>query len=127
MGDDSNRLELERKCRELRRYNGWANYETWVTALHIDNEYETNKEAHRMGAESAKNAKDDENVKKGIWTECEAAKFRLADQLKDQIEDGDPLIEKASVYHDILGANLQEIDWHELAAHYLPEGTCPIK
>ena len=127
MGDDSNRLDLEHKCKELRRYNGWTNYETWVTALWIDNEYETYKEAVRMGADAAKNAKDDENVKSGIWTECEAAKFRLADQLKDQIEDRNPLIDQANVYTDILGANLQEVDWHEVAAHYLPENTCEIE
>ena len=127
MGDDSNLLELERKCKELRRHHGHANYETWVTSLWIDNEYETNKAAHRMGADAAKNAKDDEMVKKGIFTECEAAKIKLAGHLKDIIEDGNPIIEDSGLYNDILGANLQEIDWYELAEHYLPEGTCGIE
>lgn len=124
MGDD---FELKQKCKKLQEYNGWTNYETWATALHIDNEYEIYQEAIRMGKESVKNAKKDENVKEGIWTECEAAKFRLADKLKDKIEDENPLIEDVSFYGDILGANLKEIDWHEIAEHYLPEDTCKIK
>lgn len=117
----ANDWELRKKCRELERYQGWTNYETWVTSLWIDNDYGLYSKIERTATEHAKTAKDDENVKKGIWTECEAAKFRLADDIKEKIEEANPLAEKANLYSDILSANLKEVNWNEIAANHLED------
>lgn len=121
-------FELEQKCAELKKYQGYTNYETWVTALWLGNDFETDSELHRKAEERAEQAKEDENVKNGIWTECEAAKLRLADDIQKMIEDGNPLVD-ASLYTDILTANLQEVDWQEIAAGYLEDkgNPCPSR
>ena len=118
--------EQRKKCAELKKYQGWTNYETWAVGLWIDNEYPVYSEVERMATEKAKTAKDDKNVKEGIWTECEAARFNLADQIKDMVEENNPLAEKADLYSDILRANLSEVNWHEIAESHL-EGKIVCK
>ncbi len=101
-----------------KRYNGWTNYETWVTALWLGNDaatYDYWSEATRKSRASAPFAAQ---VKNGSWTIEEAARFALADQLKEEVTAAAPLAE-ASLYADLLGAALQEVDWHEMAEHYL--------
>ena len=44
----------------------------------------------------------------------------MADQLKEEITDGSPLRE-ASMYADLLGAALSEVNWSEIAEHYLAD------
>lgn len=103
-----------------KRYNGWTNYETWVTALWLDNDFATHcywREATQECKLSAGSAKQ---VKQGYWTTEEAAKFTLADRLKAEITDNSP-IEAASLYADLLGAALQEVSWLEIAEHYLAD------
>ncbi len=102
------------------KYNGWTNFETWVTALWLDNErpsYEHWREVTKQTSNEAKNA---EQVKQGIWTVEQAARFRLADKLKADIEHQNP-IHEASMYADLLSAAICEIDFQEIAAHYLDD------
>lgn len=102
------------------RYNGWTNYETWVTALWLDNDYATQCYWREVSRECRQSAPDTEQVAKGYWTINEAARFTLADRLKDEVTDNAPLSE-ASLYSDLLGAALQEVNWLEIATHYLSD------
>ena len=43
----------------------------------------------------------------------QAAKFRLADQLKLEVTDAAPL-DGANLYTDLLNAALSEVNWHEI-------------
>lgn len=84
-----------------RSYNGWSNYETWCVALWIDNEESMQSEAHEMG-------------------ERAIDPHRLADALKNWIEEMQPDL-GASMWADMLGAAMSEVDWREIAEHYMPE------
>ena len=96
------------------RYNGWTNYETWAVALWIDNE-EGSQAYWRQEAEYAtRTAKNSEQVAAGVWTPDEAARFNLADQLKEEITDAAPDL-GASVYSDLLQAAMDSVNWHEIA------------
>lgn len=75
-------------------YNGWSNYETWVTNLWLDNEpgtYEDKREIIRRA--------DKEH--------------EAADALKDYVQDLMPDL-GASLASDLLGAALSEVDWREI-------------
>jgi hypothetical protein len=62
-----------------KRYNGWTNYETWVTALWLDNDYATQFHWREATRESKAFAPSAQQVKEGYWTIEEAARFTLAE------------------------------------------------
>lgn len=68
----------------------------------------------------AQEATECEAVENAIWTESEAARFNLADQLKDEVTDASPEME-ASLYTDLLRAALDEVNWQEIADNILSE------
>lgn len=109
-------------------YNGWKNYATWGVALVIDNDqsaYETVLET--VARIRSVDAPMHPNVPK-IWTVEEAARFELADWLKDFTEElcgleGEDLgiPEPSLMARQILQAGLSDVDWDEIADNYLAE------
>lgn len=92
-------------------YNGWTNYETWNVALWIDNE----QGSYSFRCDLAQEIYDDADG------DMDEAKRKLADSLKDYIEDMNPLASQASVFSDLLGAALGEVDWYEIAENFLED------
>ncbi len=97
-------------------YNGWTNYETWNVALWLDND----QGSYRHWRSEAQDA----------WDSAEATSYRtresvatrdLADRLKTDLEEGNPLADQASCYSDLLGAALSEVNWDEIASHYIAD------
>ena len=96
-------------------YNGYTNYETWNVKLWIDNEQGSSEYWQEQAQD--------------IWNHAEAGQYdwetreevftrELADRLKDEHEENAPTSE-ASVYTDLLGAALSEVNWREIAETYL--------
>ena len=105
----------------MKKYNGWTNYETWVVNLWISNEQSTYcywREQARMHRE---NARECSQVQGGIWTECKAATFNLADQLKEEITEGGASRVEPSMYSDLVLAALGEVNWEEIADSWLED------
>lgn len=92
-------------------YNGWANHETWNVALWMDNEEGT----YRMIREWADEAREE-------GTEDGAPRRILADRLEEFVKDNAPDL-GASMYADMLGAALSEVDWFEIAGNVLEESA----
>jgi hypothetical protein len=88
------------------RYNGWTNYETWCVNLWIDNEEHSQRYWQRQAEEAlwAYEGPDD-------------AVPILAEWLQDWHAEGKPKAE--GVYGDLLRAALSEVNWHEIARHYI--------
>lgn len=92
-------------------YNGWKNYETWNVALWIDNDQGSYSQRCEMAQDAWDNADGDEDE----------AKRKLADALKDWIEEMNPLASEASMFSDLMNAALGEVDWYEIAENFLED------
>jgi len=93
---------------ERKEYNGWTNYETWCVNLWLTNEQGSDEYWRENAREAWENAADHPSY----LTRSEKARHALADMLKDQVSDSEmcPLLSEASMYSDLLGAALSEVD-----------------
>ena len=97
-------------------YNGYSNYATWLVNLHLSNDEGTYNYVNELAQDAVDSAEPDKyNTKK------ENAIQILADTLKDMIEEGNPLAEKASLYSDMLQAIIDEADYYEIAELWLDD------
>ena len=93
-----------------KKYNGWNNYQTWATALWIDNDYGS----YQYRCELVERVKEEHE-------EEEERQNCLAIILKDWIEEQNPLVDSASLFTDLLNSALSDIDWQEIAENFLTE------
>ena len=98
-----------------KKYNGWSNYETWNVALWLDNEQSSYQEMHGLADEVWLDA-----VPSASFTKEEQALLTLSDRIKVRIEENMPDL-GASCYADLLNAAIGEVDWREIAEHYLDD------
>ncbi len=85
-------------------YQGSKNYETWCTALWIDNDQGLYNEA------------------RDIVRQAEYDPSDAADALKAWIEDMVPeSMNEAGLFTDLLNAAMSEIDWYEIVENYIEE------
>lgn len=96
-----------------KRYNGWKNYETWLVGLWLDND-------------AGSYSQWDERARE-IYSESEATQYSsrrdvassdLAKEIQDEVEEANPL-PSSGLYTDLLTGALSEVDWYEVAEHYL--------
>jgi len=99
---------------EAKTYNGWANYETWAVKLWLDND-ESGCALQQELLEQARNTPNPSEV----WTKEEATRFTLADLLEEFITANNPLVGAATMYTDLLGAAIAEVNFTEIARNLL--------
>jgi len=99
---------------EHREYNGWYNYETWVTALWISNEEPSYLYWREQAQKVLNNAEE-----YSVFTKTERATLTLADQLKDEHEEEMPKLQ--GIFSDLLGAAMSEVNWYEIAQHQIED------
>lgn len=104
-----------------REYQGWANYETWAVKLWMDNEQGAYNYWREATQEAIANAPDAEEVADGIWTPENAAKFHLADHLKNEHEEQLPEVKGFAA--DLLRGAFSEVNWTEIAASLIETET----
>lgn len=103
-----------------KEYNGWTNYETWVVNLWMDNEEGT----YDYWREVAQEIHNDLEEPTNSMTKMDEAVYLLADRLENDHRDRkDNILENneltSSVWADLLGAALSEVNWKEIAEHLL--------
>ena len=104
----------------MSEYNGWTNHETWCVNLWITNtqgDYEYWRQQAHAHADSAASC---QMVEDGIWTIEEAAKFNLADEMKEALrEEESDVHPEASMWSDLAKGSLSDVNWHEIAEAFL--------
>lgn len=107
-------------------YQGWTNYETWAVNLWISNDQGSEEYWGAIALECWEDAPEIRQVRERTWTREEAPVFLLADRLKSEFEEGkdnllDETKQSSSVWADLLGAALSEVNWQEIARHMIDD------
>lgn len=105
---------------EAKTYNGWSNYETWAVGLWLDNEEGSYHHTRTLARIAQREAGRSQAVKDWGWTHEDAATWQLAKMIQDFIEEHDP-VPTATLYADLMHAALCEVNWREIARHYLED------
>jgi hypothetical protein len=98
-------------------YNGYANFETWAVYTWLTNDQPS---AERWAAEAYEAWTDAQVFRPDYLSQSQDARIRLADALKDWADENRPDL-GASVWSDLLGAALADVDWHEVADSLLSD------
>ena len=112
-------------------YQGWTNYETWAVKLWLDNDEGSYRYCQEMAQEAYDETAEGTSAYAcmtgtEIFTREERARYKLAEQLKEQHEEGasellDAGQDSASVFSDLLNAALFEVNWNEVAESLLED------
>ena len=118
-------------------YNGWTNYETWNVKLWIDNEegdyrywlerIQSTKDDNQSDCETchATGLIDDEACDDcdgdGTTLDIDPARYSLMTELQEWVEENNPIGDQASMYTDLLGAALSDVNWREIADNMLDD------
>lgn len=85
-------------------YNGWKNYETWAANLWID------------GLTVDDLISDPEE-----YEDDQELTYAVAKALESYVDELDPLADECSMFSDLLHAAMHEIDYYEIAEHYVSD------
>jgi len=106
--------QLKEQWKTRNEYNGWVNYETWLVNLWLMNDSQSEKIIIDMVEQSR-----DDDLSGNF--EIETVKGLLVTRLRNYLDCFNPLLDQANIYTDLLGSAISEVDFYELADHYLSD------
>ena len=92
-------------------YNGWTNYETWNANLWIDNDWQLSEQCAMIAGDLF-----------GSYEDKDKMSYLLGQRIQEIFEENQPEL-PASFYSDVLNASMREVNWTEIASHYI-ESEC---
>jgi hypothetical protein len=114
---------MQANSESTKRYNGWTNYETWCVNLWMSNDAGSDEFYREMAQEVWNDSEPETRADNSVlFTREEVATRTLADRLKDSHEEQQSELTGVSgVFADLLTAALGEVDWYEIAEHYISD------
>lgn len=97
-------------------YNGWSNYETWVTNLWMTNDENTYSQCRDLAETAFAAARPSATL-----TRSERYRRDFADALKELVSAEHPLQDSPGLYSDLLTGAMREINWLEIASSMFEE------
>lgn len=107
---------VEQATKQDRSYNGWSNYATWNVNLWLSND--ANEQWPELAKEYIQDQIDNGNT--DLEDVRATATYQLSQAIKAEVEEFQPDLE-ASMYSDLLGSALSDVNWYEIAEHYTEE------
>lgn len=101
---------------ESKQYNGWYNYETWLVNLWLSNDNDQYDLVAQWNSED----------KKLYTTKRDSSRYSqdvvdFSDYLEEYVAEMNPLTDSACMFSDLLGAALSEVNWREIADHWISD------
>ncbi len=96
-------------------FNGWANYETWLVNLHMDNDQASQESFLEMAQDVVSSVEASEYL-----TKEQEERYQLADRIKEAIEVSTEANE-SSLASDLVRAALGNVNWNEIADSWLAQ------
>jgi hypothetical protein len=97
-----------------KRHNGWTNVETWLVAIWADKGGASYRHRERLAQQTWRNTNAD-----GTLTRNERDTIALANSLRLETKYDNPFAEDDSLWADLIGAALAEVNWYEIAERSL--------
>ena len=95
----------------------WSNHETWIVQLWMMNNEGAQQVAQRAANAAWQQATDDH-----VFDRNDNAVIELSEWLKDSVESGSPTASGTqNMYGELLKHALNQVDWREIAMHWLDE------
>lgn len=99
------------------KYNGWANFETWLTALWLS-------EWHLTYADFLTDQELDSAAKFDFDKVC----YRLSECLRDQVEEFSEQENACTgLFADLLNSALSRVDWYDIAYNWLSNAVQEVE
>lgn len=103
---------------ETKGYNGWTNYETWNVKLWMDNDQGSCEYWQEQAQEAYDAASEPDRKYEAASALRETLKSYFEDNMHEML-DGAGV--SCSMYADLLGAALSEVNWQEIAENMLAD------
>ena len=103
-------------------YNGWTNYETWCVNLHLNNEQATQEEWQDEARSCLEVAATDLEAVSDVPYDSQRIRDEAIHVLRRVMKNtfgDDNCPEVEGFYGDLLRAALSEVNWHEIASHFV--------
>ena len=102
-------------------FDGFTNYETWCVHWWLANDQEISKRCQELATQATAIVEEASRTIAGIGTSAEAIRNLLANELSELVDEFNPVADQTTLFSDLMGSALGEVDWHEIADAILEE------
>ena len=103
-----------------KKYNGWTNYQTWAVKLWLDNDEGTVALQQEMLEEARLNWGYIEGDGE-IIIDDDTTPYLLEGLVEQWVTDNNPLAGTASMYADLMGSAINQVNFREIAARIIDD------